>query len=86
MDKLADGLQKLNEDDLLQVVQMVHDNKSADSYTKNDAERKDSHPNLENPRTNLNVFTVGEFHVDLYTLPDSLIKMLWDFTAERGAL
>lgn len=38
MDKLADGLQKLNEDDLLQVVQMVHDNKSADSYTKNDAE------------------------------------------------
>lgn len=39
MDKLADGLQKLGEDDLLQVVQMVHDNKSADSYTKNDVER-----------------------------------------------
>ncbi|KAJ5433056.1 Transcription initiation factor TFIID subunit 14 [Penicillium daleae] len=67
MDKLADGLQKLNEDDLLQVVQMVHDNKSPESYTKNDAE-------------------MGEFHVDLYTLPDSLIKMLWDFTADRGAL
>ena len=28
----------------------------------------------------------GEFHVDLYTLPDSLIKMLWDFTQERGAI
>ncbi|EZF25058.1 hypothetical protein H112_02556 [Trichophyton rubrum D6] len=41
MDKLADGLQKLGEDDLLQVVQMVHDNKSSDSYTKNDIERKD---------------------------------------------
>ena len=40
MDRLADGLQKLNEDDLLQVVQMVHDNKAADSYTKNDVERK----------------------------------------------
>lgn len=40
MDKLADGLQKLNEDDLLQVVQMVHDNKAPDSYTKNDVERK----------------------------------------------
>lgn len=39
MDKLADCLQKLNEDDLLQVVQMVHDNKSADSYTVNDVER-----------------------------------------------
>lgn len=67
MDKLADGLQKLGEDDLLQVVQMVHDNKAPDSYTKNDVEQ-------------------GEFHVDLYTLPDSLIKMLWDFTQEKGAL
>lgn len=44
MDKLADGLQKLGEDDLLQVVQMVHDNKSADSYTKNDVEREFSTP------------------------------------------
>ncbi|KAJ5152334.1 hypothetical protein N7492_010629 [Penicillium capsulatum] len=67
MDKLADGLQKLNEDDLLQVVQMVHDHKAPDSYTKNDVEQ-------------------GEFHVDLYTLPDALIKMLWEFTQERGAL
>lgn len=32
------------------------------------------------------ISTVGEFHVDLYTLPDVLIKMLWDFTADRGAL
>merc|ERR1712000_39010 len=28
MDKLAEGLQKLGEDDLLQVVQMVHDNRA----------------------------------------------------------
>ncbi|KAK1146109.1 transcription factor TFIIF complex subunit Tfg3 [Aspergillus melleus] len=67
MDKLADGLQRLGEDDLLQVVQMVHDNKAPDSYTKNDVEQ-------------------GEFHVDLYTLPDTLIKMLWEFTQEKGAL
>jgi transcription initiation factor IIF auxiliary subunit len=40
MDKLADGLQKLQEDDLLQVVQMVHDNKAPDTYIKNDVERK----------------------------------------------
>jgi transcription initiation factor TFIID/TFIIF subunit len=40
MDLLADGLQKLNEDDLLQVVQMVHDNKSEDSWMRNDVERK----------------------------------------------
>ncbi|PYH44591.1 Ran GTPase-binding protein YRB1 [Aspergillus saccharolyticus JOP 1030-1] len=67
MDKLADGLQRLGEDDLLQVVQMVHDHKAPDSYTKNDVEQ-------------------GEFHVDLYTLPDTLIKMLWEFTQDKGAL
>ncbi|MCJ1411863.1 hypothetical protein MMC19_005955 [Ptychographa xylographoides] len=64
MDQLAENLQRLHEDDLLQVVQMVHDHKSADSYTKNDVD-------------------AGEFHVDLYTLPDSLIRMLWDFSAEK---
>ncbi|KAI9842165.1 MAG: hypothetical protein M1837_007452 [Sclerophora amabilis] len=64
MEKLADGLQKLQEDDLLQVVQMVHDNKSPETYTKNDVEQ-------------------GEFHVDLYTLPDHLVKMLWEFTTSK---
>lgn len=64
MEKLADNLQRLGEDDLLQVVQMVHDNKTADTYTKNDVEQ-------------------GEFHVDLYTLPDHLVRMLWDFSQER---
>lgn len=44
MDKLADGLQRLGEDDLLQVVQMVHDNKAPDSYTKNDIERESPFP------------------------------------------
>ncbi|PSN65843.1 transcription initiation factor TFIID subunit 14 [Corynespora cassiicola Philippines] len=67
MEKLADGLQKLGEDDLLQVVTMVHDNKSHETYTKNDVEN-------------------GEFHVDLYTLPDSLVKMLWEFTASKVEL
>jgi hypothetical protein len=28
-------------------------------------------------------FIDGEFHVDLYTLPDNLIKMLWDFTSSK---
>ncbi|KAI5285584.1 hypothetical protein KEM54_000457 [Ascosphaera aggregata] len=66
LDKLADGLQKLGEDDLLQVVQMVNDHKTPESYTKNDPEQ-------------------GEFHIDLYTLPDNLIKMLWDFTQSKLA-
>jgi transcription initiation factor IIF auxiliary subunit len=67
MEKLADGLQKLQEEDLLHVIQLIHDHKTPETYTKNDVDN-------------------GEFHVDLYTLPDSLVKQLWDFTAERSAL
>jgi len=25
----------------------------------------------------------GEFHVDLYTLPDNLVTMLWDFCQQK---
>ena len=50
MEKLADGLVKLNEDDLLHVVQMIHDNKSEDTYTKNDIEREPSLPVIINSR------------------------------------
>ena len=118
MEKLADNLQKLGEDDLLQVVEMVHNNKTPDTYTKNDVERKspteyrstfrassllivDYHsifsssffsllPAANKRETLTNSFdfhrhkpTEGEFHVDLYTLPDSLIRMLWDFSQEK---
>ena len=40
MDKLAESLQKLSEDNLLTVVQMIHDNKTDETYTKNDVERR----------------------------------------------
>ncbi len=39
MEKLADNLQRVTEDDLLLVVQMIHDNKTPDTWTKNDVER-----------------------------------------------
>ena len=29
------------------------------------------------------IYLEGEFHVDLYTLPEGLIKMLWEFTNEK---
>ncbi|CAF9908430.1 hypothetical protein IMSHALPRED_006671 [Imshaugia aleurites] len=64
MEKLAENMQKMTEDDLLLVVQMIHDNKTADTWTKNDVDQ-------------------GEFQVDLYTLPDSLIRQLWDFTNDK---
>lgn len=82
MDKLAEGLQKLNEDDLLQVVQMVHDHKSDESWMRNDIERKFL-PQRVLLESHANEPVEGEFHVDLYTLPENLIKMLWDFTSER---
>jgi transcription initiation factor IIF auxiliary subunit len=43
MEKLAEALPQLPEDDLLQIVQMVHDNKTEETYTKNDLESKLSH-------------------------------------------
>lgn len=30
------------------------------------------------------VLTAGEFHVDLYTLPDNLVQMLWQFSEEKA--
>lgn len=40
MDKLAEDLQKLTEDNMLTVVQMIHDKKANDTYIKNDVDRK----------------------------------------------
>lgn len=82
MDKLAEGLVKLSEDDLLQVVQMIHDNKSEETYTKNDIESKSILLHRSWPIVS-HVFIDGEFHVDLYTLPDALIRMLWDFVQHK---
>ena len=81
MDKLAENLQKLQEDDLLQVVQLIHDNKTQESYTKNDVESREHRPRILGKKANVPVD--GEFHVDLYTLPDKLVEMLWNFSEER---
>ncbi|TGJ81536.1 hypothetical protein E0Z10_g7228, partial [Xylaria hypoxylon] len=59
-EKIGDALLKLGEDDLLHVIQMIHDHKSDDTVTNNDIER-------------------GEFSVDLFTMPEPLTKMIWDF-------
>ncbi|KAK4218027.1 RanBP1 domain-containing protein [Rhypophila decipiens] len=67
VEKMADGFVKLTEDDLLQVIQMIHDHKDDGTYI---------HNNLE----------AGEFSVDLYTLPEPLMKMLWDFMVKASVL
>lgn len=60
LEQLANGLTKLNEDDLIVIVQMVTDNRTNDMNIKNDIDN-------------------GEFTMDLYTLPESLLKSLWDY-------
>ena len=42
MDKLAENLQKMTEDNLLTVVQMIHDNKTDETFTRNDVDRESS--------------------------------------------
>ncbi|CCH46377.1 Transcription initiation factor TFIID subunit 14 [Wickerhamomyces ciferrii] len=64
LEKLAEGLTKLSEDDLLGVVQMVTDNRTPEMNIKNDVEE-------------------GEFTMDLYSLPDSLLKSLSEYVKKR---
>ncbi len=64
LEKLAQGLTKLNEDDLIGVVQMITDNRTNEMNIKNDVEE-------------------GEFHMDLFTLPDGLLKSLWNYVKKR---
>jgi transcription initiation factor TFIID/TFIIF subunit len=66
-ERMADCMTKLEEDDLLHVIQMIHDHKSDETYTKNDID-------------------AGEFSVDLYTMPDSLSRMIWDFLVSHSLL
>jgi transcription initiation factor TFIID/TFIIF subunit len=65
LEKMADYLGKLKEDDLLGVVQMINDNRTPEMNIKNDVDN-------------------GEFTMDLYTLPDTLLKSLWDYVKKRA--
>jgi transcription initiation factor IIF auxiliary subunit len=40
VEKMADALTRLEEDDLLQVIQMIHDHKSDDTYIQNNIDGK----------------------------------------------
>lgn len=64
LEKLANGLTKLSEDDLIVIVQMVTDNRTNDMNIKNDVDN-------------------GEFTMDLYTLPELLLKSLWDYVKKH---
>lgn len=90
VEKMAAALVKLEEDDLLQVIQMIHDHKSEDTYVQNNLDGMFLRvtPPLIPFSTMRDVWNcmltscsvaAGEFSVDLYTLPDALGKMIWDY-------
>lgn len=64
LEKLANGLTKLKEDDLIVIVQMVTDNRTNEMNIKNDIDN-------------------GEFTMDLLTLPEGLLKSLWDYVKKH---
>lgn len=78
VEKMADALPKLEEDELLRVIQLINDMKDENTYILND-------PSGRKPLCLRPLFlssanfacSEGEFSVDLYTLPDQLGKMLW---------
>ena len=66
LEQLALGLTKLNEDDLVGIVQMVADNSTPEMNIKNNVEE-------------------GEFILDLFSLPESLLKSMLDYTKTHTA-
>lgn len=64
LQQLAFGLTKLNEDDLVAIVQMVTDNRTADMDVINNVEE-------------------GEFIIDLFSLPEGLLKSLWEYVKKN---
>ncbi|KAL0931384.1 transcription initiation factor subunit [Colletotrichum truncatum] len=78
-EKIAQALEKLDEDDLLRVIQIINDNKTADTYIKSDV---DGELMPASPTTNL--MAAGEFSIDLYTMSDSMTKQLWDYLSKKG--
>lgn len=64
LEKLALGMTRLSEDDLIVIVQMITDNRTSEMNIKNDVEN-------------------GEFTMDLFTLPESLLRSLWDYVKKH---
>ncbi|KAK3196675.1 transcription factor TFIIF complex subunit Tfg3 [Lecanicillium sp. MT-2017a] len=70
-EKIAEALEKLEEEDLLRVIQLINENKGPDTYIRSDVEGDD-------------LLEAGEFSIDLYTMPDMLTTKLWDHLSKKG--
>ncbi|EFY92371.1 putative transcription initiation factor IIF 30K chain [Metarhizium acridum CQMa 102] len=69
-EKIAEALEKLDEEDLLRVIQLINENKGPDTYIRSDVEVD-------------NLAEAGEFSIDLYTMPDMLTTKLWEHLISR---
>ncbi|GAB0136662.1 hypothetical protein EsDP_00004956 [Epichloe bromicola] len=72
-EKIAEALEKLDEEDLLRVIQLINENKGPDTYIRSDVEAD-------------NFTEAGEFSIDLYTMPDLLTNKLWEHLSKKGLL
>ncbi|KAJ2979070.1 hypothetical protein NQ176_g3468 [Zarea fungicola] len=70
-EKIAEALEKLEEEDLLRVIQLINENKGPDTYIRSDVDVSD-------------LLEAGEFSIDLYTMPDLLTTKLWDHLTKKG--
>ncbi|KAK1494086.1 YEATS family protein [Colletotrichum cuscutae] len=73
-EKIAQALEKLDEDDLLRVIQIINDNKTAETYIKSDVDGE-----LAPASPGVDLLAAGEFSIDLYTMSDQMTKLLWDY-------
>ncbi|XWW98059.1 hypothetical protein V2A60_006055 [Cordyceps javanica] len=70
-EKIAEALEKLEEEDLLRVIQLINENKGPNTYIRSDVDADDLNE-------------AGEFSIDLYTMPDLLTTKLWDHLSKKG--
>ncbi|KAH8178724.1 YEATS family protein [Sarocladium implicatum] len=70
-EKIAEALEKLEEEDLLRVIQLINENKGPDTYIRSDIEVDD-------------LTEAGEFSIDLYTMPELLTNKLWEHLTKKG--
>ncbi|KAB5558466.1 yeats family-domain-containing protein [Coniochaeta sp. 2T2.1] len=84
---------KCEEDDLLQIIQMIHDGKTEGTFISNNVDGNAALSRLrvyralslaeERPGRDV---VAGEFSVDLYTLPDDTLVQLWELLGRLGHL
>jgi transcription initiation factor TFIID/TFIIF subunit len=76
MERLAAGIEQLEENDLLPIVKLILENQTPDMYVKSDVD------GILSSYAKVNL-TEGEFHFDLYTLGNSVLTQLWEYTKKK---